>query len=63
MRCPAMMYEYKDSKWIASDINGIENIVDDTNRSPAAIYNIAGQRILSPQKGIFIRKNKKFIVK
>ena len=59
----AMMYEYKDSKWIASDINGIENIVDDTNRSPAAIYNIAGQRILSPQKGIFIRKNKKFIVK
>ena len=56
----AIMYEYKDSKWIASDINGIENIVDDTNRSPAAIYNIAGQRVLTPTNGMFIRKNKKF---
>ena len=41
---------------------GIQNIIvtDDPN---APIYNLAGQRVTNPTKGIYIKNGKKFILK
>lgn len=41
-------------------INDIENIVEDKN---APIYNLSGQRVTNPTKGVYIQNGKKFIVK
>ena len=41
-------------------INDIESIAEDKN---APIYNLNGQRVTNPTKGVYIQNGKKFIVK
>ena len=41
---------------------GIQSFSNVANRD-GAIYNLSGQRVLSPRKGIYIKNGKKFIVK
>lgn len=45
-----------------TDETGIQSVVK-AKRHDGAIYNLAGQRIVNPQKGIYIRNGKKFILK
>lgn len=40
-------------------INGVQN----TNKNDDAVYNLAGQRVMNPTKGIYIKNGKKYIRK
>ena len=42
---------------------GIATIVSDTKEAPGDIYNLAGQRVTAPSKGIYIQNGKKYIVR
>lgn len=42
---------------------GIATIVSDTKEAQGDIYNLAGQRVSSPSKGIYIQNGKKYIVR
>ena len=44
----------------ATGISEMENI---TTEKEDAFYNLNGQRVMSPQKGLYIKNNKKVIVK
>ncbi|MBR4925629.1 MAG: glycoside hydrolase family 5 protein [Prevotella sp.] len=41
----------------------IQNLQPDMSKTDDAIYNLNGQRVNTPQKGIYIRNGKKFIMK
>jgi hypothetical protein len=48
--------------YIAANPNGIENITAESKKS-GQCYNMQGQRIAQPQKGIFIKDNRKYIAR
>ena len=45
------------------DVTGIEAIESTSDVNDGVIYNLAGQRVVNPTKGIFIKNGKKFIIK
>jgi len=47
----------------ADDVTGIEAIEATSAVNDDVIYNLAGQRVAAPTKGIFIKNGKKFIVR
>ena len=50
------------NKVILETPSGIKNVLK-AKSNDGAIYNLAGQRVYNPQKGIYIKNGKKFIVK
>jgi hypothetical protein len=63
------IYDVTDYQYITiqtdPDPTGIENAVvtDETVVNDNAVYDLQGRRVLNPQKGIYIRNHKKFILK
>jgi hypothetical protein len=56
-------YAYRVQDYITvKDATGI-NAVKAGEKGDAPIYNLNGQRISSPKKGIFIKNGKKYVVK
>ena len=50
------------NKVILETPSGIKNVLE-AKSNDSAIYNLAGQRVYNPQKGIYIKNGKKYIVK
>ncbi|MBQ1799688.1 MAG: hypothetical protein II011_02940, partial [Prevotella sp.] len=48
---------------IGGNLSGIVEVRDNEQIKPSPIYNLAGQRIEQPQKGINIQNGKKYIKK
>ncbi|MBQ3361013.1 MAG: hypothetical protein IJG46_02625, partial [Prevotella sp.] len=44
-------------------VTGIQNVTYKPADNDAAIYNLSGQRVTSPTRGIYIRNGKKVIIK
>jgi len=47
---------------MAAKVNGIHSVTTHPD-SDAPIYNLQGQRVSIPQKGIYLRNGKKYITK
>lgn len=47
----------------SSGSTGIQAAITDNDDTNAPIYNLAGQRVANPKKGIYIKNGKKFVVK
>jgi len=55
-------WDYNNSDWNPSEFVGIEEVKAD-NTADDAIYDLQGRRVAQPEKGLFIRGNKKFIAR
>jgi hypothetical protein len=47
----------------ATEYTAISSILQDTSDTSAAVYNLHGQRVQNPQRGIYIRDGKKIVLK
>lgn len=53
----------KSIQFPSEGTTGVENIKNNVETKNAPIYNLNGQRVINPTKGIYIKNGKKFIVK
>ena len=49
--------------WFEDDMTGIEKVSVDTKALNGAVYNLAGQRVAQPTKGLYIVNGKKVVLK
>ena len=49
--------------WFEDDMTGIEKVSVDTKAFNGAVYNLAGQRVAQPTKGLYIVNGKKVVLK
>ena len=48
---------------VPSDYSAVQTVVDNTPVADDRIFNLAGQEVTNPGKGVYIRNGKKFIIK
>ena len=63
LQLPKSIAGAREFVWFEDDMTGIEKVSVDTKALDGAIYNLAGQRVAQPTKGLYIVNGKKVVLK